>query len=231
MDWITFVSSLGLSGIVGGLVSYGIQSYLKSGINHHYNKKIADYKDDIAKISDYRQHDFARRLHDFTLYTNKRHEIYPKIYSKISNIVLSLDIMIKLRRQPRMNKIDLENTLKTFNLVDVEHVDEILKKFHDEEVPTKDAFKDISYYLGIKFRQFQNIKLENELYLSDNITDSLENLVEMIKEIDLDLSRYRVRGDNEISLEQVNELNEKVEELKNEMKNELAVSDYEELSP
>ncbi|MEB2630186.1 hypothetical protein SOP94_17155 [Peribacillus frigoritolerans] len=82
MDFQTIVTTIITSGLVSSAITVGIHTFLKGRINHHFSKKIEEFKEQITIQAENRKADFDRKIHDFSLYSTKKHEIYPDLYSQ-----------------------------------------------------------------------------------------------------------------------------------------------------
>ncbi|MGG3193940.1 hypothetical protein [Priestia aryabhattai] len=114
MDFQNIATAVVTSGIVSSLATLGMQTLLKQKITHHFNKELALFNAEIAVQAENRKIDFDRRIHDFSLYSTKRHEIYPKLYSDsytiwhrinlFQNILNRLKEMVNPKHFPHFDK-------------------------------------------------------------------------------------------------------------------------------
>lgn len=105
---LAYLTTGAAGGILGGLLLLGIQTTLKQGVayqykkklkglshqydekikslDYHYNTKLAYFNAEIAVQADNRKEEIDKKFHEFTLYSTKRHEIYPELFSQIYKI-------------------------------------------------------------------------------------------------------------------------------------------------
>ncbi|MDU9695563.1 hypothetical protein O0Q50_30640 [Priestia aryabhattai] len=91
MDIQNILITIATSGVVSSLATLGIQTFLKQGITHHFNKELALFNAEITLQAEKRKLDFDRKIHDFSIYSTKRHEIYPELYKKVYRIYFDLN--------------------------------------------------------------------------------------------------------------------------------------------
>lgn len=87
MDFQSIATAIVTSGIVSSLFTLGIQTYLKQGITHHFNKELALFNAEIAVQAESRKLDFDRKMHDFSIYSTKRHEAYPELFKQLYKVI------------------------------------------------------------------------------------------------------------------------------------------------
>ncbi|MEC1550161.1 hypothetical protein P9D77_17915 [Bacillus rugosus] len=63
-------------GIITGIAIFLIKTYVKN----LFNRNIESYKVELTKSLKDVEFDYQRKLEDFSLYTQKRHQIYAEIY-------------------------------------------------------------------------------------------------------------------------------------------------------
>jgi hypothetical protein len=235
MEWKVIITSA----LTSGVVTVMINSFIKGGISHYYNKKLKRFETDLSVMSEEKRLDFQRKLHDFGLYSSKRHEIYPMLYKYLieASTVVSYALAIK-KYAPDMIFAD-EKTLLLFKEQNdhgskEENLDKALVTREIEA--TKEAVFSAEKVLDF-FR-------ESELFLSENVAkqgiEIVMNLAAVAKEIHLKtlidhgidfvelfgLNKMQLR-DYSVIRNEIDEINTRISRLKALMKNELGIGDYE----
>ncbi|MDI3089996.1 hypothetical protein QJ133_02240 [Priestia megaterium] len=253
------------SGVAGGLILLLIQTILKKGVAHQFNKKMQEIKEKhdkaladigheynkqlsefnaaIAKESDKRQQDFQRKIHDFSLYSTKRHEIYPELFKKLHKLNSQLNNFESkafLEMHMLQSKAELIIYLKEIGVDLNERFTNQIEKIYAEY----DKHKN----LQISFQQFNHVfrlhltaelakeynvlnmfYSESLLYLSENVAIRIDKIIYGIAYlISPDMRTDFPRDVDVPALKQ--EITDKIDELKQLLKKELAVGDYSHLN-
>lgn len=203
MDWITILASIISS---SGVVLYAV----KGGISHFYNRRLESYRNELNLLAEEEKLNFQRKIHDFSLYSNKRHELYPEIYKNLLKAKKELEffmgIVITLEDTP---KIDQNTKGKTFY-----YIQEVLKQIEN-------AYDHYLY---------------SELFLSDEVSKIGEEIFEGLNEIGRNISSaYSLNSekDNPIKFfsssdlqKNINYVSLKIIDVRTKMKDELNIGDY-----
>lgn len=86
-------------GIVTGVAIFLIKTYVKN----LFNRNIESYKVELTKSLKDVEFDYQRKFEDFSLYTQKRHQIYAEIYrliqqasSELSEVILKKNSSVEI---------------------------------------------------------------------------------------------------------------------------------------
>lgn len=206
MDWVTFIGSVFTS---SGLTLI-INTFFKGGINHFYRRKLEKFRADLTVLTEEKKLDFQRKIHDFSLYSNKKHEIYPEIYKNLlkakNELEFFLGIILTFENTPKINQNERK---KTFYLIQ-----EVLKQ-------TTNAY---DYFLY------------SELFLSDEVSKIGEEIFKELNEMSSYISStytFNEEEDNPYKLfssadlrKDINNVSLKIIDFRTKMKDELNIGDY-----
>ncbi|MGR9527359.1 hypothetical protein ACSS31_27130 (plasmid) [Priestia megaterium] len=81
------------SSAVTGLGIFLTQTWMKAGINNYYTKKLNKFNEEITIQAEIRKQDIDKKFYDFTLYSTKRHDIYPELYKQLYKIYSQFDVI------------------------------------------------------------------------------------------------------------------------------------------
>ncbi|MGG3966093.1 hypothetical protein [Heyndrickxia faecalis] len=137
-----YKNPIAISFVTSSIVTILFQTITKGFINNVFKKQLEKYKDKINQHAEERKLDFERKIHDFSLYSKKRHELYPEIYKKIYMINYHLSTY---GEQAALDKSFIGNK------------DEILPYYHN-----------IGLVLDQKLQDFIVNKCENEWDIDSN---------------------------------------------------------------
>nr|MDH3077283.1 hypothetical protein [Bacillus velezensis] len=224
-----FLTSVFTSGIVTLL----FQSFIKGGINNYFNKKMVKFKDDIAQLSEERKLNFDRKIHDFSLYSTKRHELYPELFRRIyktNKSIITLEGMSQLSSSfisskseiiPHYESIhfELEEDLRNeiINLLDLwdSDVEDCLEQI------SSTVKKSLCKKVSLELKEANEFFEQNILFFSDLAVQKLELLMPA-------LSLLYMQKLGEISSVEIDEdkVQEDINSLEELLKGELSKGDY-----
>lgn len=245
MDFQTVITTVVTSGIVSGLVALGMQTYLKGTINHHFSKRIEAFKEQITVQAEQRKMDFDRKIHDFSLYSTKRHEIYPELFQQLHKLHYDLKLVQDIANncRPFSNYMDVVEEFEKFgfslsdkkNIARLNRIYEVTEEFssiRQEEIAFL-LLAQMTVQLDERLKIAKDFFLKNTIYFSDEaigkITFFLEGLyilihsqIEFYSKIETEF-----QDTNDISEQELlANLDKSVEEVKYILRNELSVGDY-----
>ncbi|MGG0337175.1 hypothetical protein [Priestia aryabhattai] len=252
--FLTYLMSGALGGIIGGLLLLLIQTTLKQGVayqykkklkdfNHQYDEKLASFNEQIAIQAEYRKLDFDRKIHDFSLYSSKRHELYPALFKQIHQLehilrvaddtsFIHLDnVTSKDQILPLIKKIARLSNFKPLEMAIDEEIISGIQEFDPNEHPDWNIFLGILKDLlinNIWMEIFKDIRLL-DVFVSDNVLYFSEDVISKVTDISDDLKTISI-GRHKISNQERESIRRKMQRNINELrlmiKKELTVGDY-----
>ncbi|PES94702.1 hypothetical protein CN510_16775 [Priestia megaterium] len=257
-----YITSSAIGGILGGLALLGLQTLLKQGVayqykkklkqfnheydeklrslNYHYDKKLASFNAEIIKEAEKGKEDFQRKIHDFTLYSKKRHEIYPELFKGIGKLfydIKYIDAKAFLSEEMVESKRELVMYFEDLNILPNEKFKRQIEKYYDEYekdfnfrklcLQLNNALRNnLTVELAKEFGRLEDYHGGNILYLSDEVSEKSGGFIKglgylisptilapyLSEEVDLDLLKK--------------DMDDALEDLKQVMKRELSVGDY-----
>jgi hypothetical protein len=222
------LTSILTSTIVTGIVVSLFQAFYK----FKADKNLEQYKQSLSQLTENLKFDLQRRIQDFSLYTNKRHEKLPELF----RLLLIADSKVRGLFGGRRSL-----TFQEFNRVDTE------KFLLDRQVPQgkietilttwnvdkDEAITEMNEYLRViefsearkNFYEAKNFYILSELYLTEAVTELTEKFLKVLGEL-LNYSEYPETGTHHKRFEFHAELDNITNQLRNAMKQELGISYY-----
>lgn len=229
---LSWVGGIGLGfAAIAGLTIFTAKQLIKTTINKNKELLLQDYKHQLDRYMREAEHDFQRKIHDFSLFSTKRHEKYSELH-KLIHIAYSA-VLTKINITPIDVFLMAEGrsigSLQSYLRVHGISEDEVTKfvLYNDGFEKQKDvAFKMVK----MKYEEIAEIEikvagqymLQNELYLSPKV-ESLSYA--LFRKLDI----YSKRNDKSIEEQQV--MRSHLDELKFQMRKEMSVGYYKEQSP
>ncbi|KAB8139278.1 hypothetical protein F9U64_01245 [Gracilibacillus oryzae] len=172
------------------ILTFIIQLIIKNSLNHVFDKKLEKFKTDLNLIIEQEKYHYQRRFHDFSLYSNRRHEIYPKYFSML------------VKAQSRITAIIVENP--DFTKTTEKNIRRIFSEGDIEKFKIEDAIqlwkKDIragseelsKLYTKISFLETEKMFIESHNYLLLSELYFSEKTYFKAKEIDTMLNKILI---------------------------------------
>jgi hypothetical protein len=171
--------------LTSGIVTLIINSLIKGGITNFYKRKIIEFQDEISKLAERRKFDFERKIHDFSLYSSKRLEVYPILFGKVLFTFERINIYKEIVTIPEnlfTNKQHLKNYLESINGIN-DVIEHYLEHFEIDNQPDNLA-DNICFSLSkLKLNELNEIiedtskyYLTNTLYLSNEVADLVSSI-------------------------------------------------------
>jgi hypothetical protein len=227
MEWKTIITSV----LTSGIVTVMIHSFIKGGISHHYNKKLKRFETDLNVMAEEKKLDFQRKLHDFGLYSSKRHEIYPMLYKYLIEASDAASYALTEKKYAPDRKFFEKVLLLLKNQKDCEDKEENSEElFAVREI---ELVKEAALSAEKAFDFFR----ESELFLSENVAMQCGKIVIDLMEVSRDMhSKILIEHGMDFGLKKprddstlknkIREINTQISRLKTLMKNELGIGDY-----
>jgi hypothetical protein len=231
MNWESVIISIFTSSFVTLIIS----TFIKGGIGHFYNKKLENFKNDLSLAAEERKLDFQRRIHDFSLYSTQRHQVYPEIYKLLINAFANI-------RFSRYCPVPFDNEMRKRALIgilrDNKYSEEQIEKYL---IMWKESPMSLFNFFNGKFIQkdieevnksinllFEYFNL-NELFLSDDLSKLVDETIGNLTMLNAELPYmlfYEDPKDIEITIRLFNEIDDQIQEIKKIIKKELSIGDY-----
>ncbi|WP_393960309.1 hypothetical protein [Priestia megaterium] len=240
MDFQTIATTVVTSGIVSSLATLGLQTYLKGRINHHFNEKLASFNEQIMIQAERRKLDLDRKIHDFSLYSKKRHELYPELYRyiyKANHDLRSIQghvfISTHSFKSPEKILASFENMSILLNQQFIDELNNLYNQLgsNREEYIRKVRFFVRDYFLSELSKELNVLEKfysENLLYFSDTVSDKANLIIHSLYYASAIITD---EGSSDLFKEPkhsnlIDELDKYVKEFKGILKEELSVGDY-----
>lgn len=237
MDLQGIATAIVTSGVVSGLVTLGTQTYLKGKINHHFSRKLEEFKGELTVQAEHRKLDFDRKIHDFSIYSTKRYEIYPDLFKQIYGLQAFLfqkEIIDSLPESVASIK-EITDFLETREipllekgLLRVEKLFPPYKEAREQpnaelaaerlELMKRSIELDVLFSMNIRIRDTSRFFAENILYLSDDVSSKTSKFLNT-------LTKYS-NPNEELDQSAKAMIEGLIEDLRKTLKKELSVGDY-----
>ncbi|QTL49960.1 hypothetical protein [Priestia aryabhattai] len=242
MDFQSIATTVVTSGIVSSLFTLGIQTYLKQGITHHFNKELALFNAEIAVQAESRKLDFDRKMHDFSIYSTKRHEFYPELFKKLHKVIADFKgvediVLISTEFIALEDKNTFTNYLNDLGVIFNERlknqIDELFKEYERDSDLDKHLLKArhvIEHHLlteiGKKYDALHEFYIGNLLYFSDDVSKESNILIQGLGYLLAPITippHLKEKFNKELLCQEIESGLFKLKEI---IKNELSVGDY-----
>ncbi|ARU61867.1 hypothetical protein CBW65_13125 [Tumebacillus avium] len=226
IDWYSVLLSVL---VTSGIGTFLFQTFIRNKIKNLFDKNLESHRHTLMLITEETKFDFQRRIQDFSLFTSKKHEAYQELYKLIliaNGKVLSFSGGFKSELSfEEFSKEDLEKYMTDKKVVSgkMKYLLEML------ESNRRKAIKEMKeYILMIDFQkawhsinEARNLLLINELYLSDEVSKSSKDVLNIIDQL---LYYYESRDKEDVKNIQILELQRpgQLDRLKTLMREELA---------
>lgn len=221
----------------------GIKYYAKKSVDQQFAKKLEEHKHDLQLIIEQNKFDIQRKMHDFSLYTTKRHEMYSKLYSLFMTAQGSVGSMWGYRQVPDFSKYKLEELHKYLleNNVSDEKVTYYMSNWDfPERRETAKEVQKLYDTLELAKAKRDAIKTHNEhlysrLYLSEPVSNICGNISLRLRQVCDDLDEIfndEIPGRDRVEVRKgittkLDLINEEMLQLKSHMQKELSIGYYE----
>jgi hypothetical protein len=242
VEWGTIIFSFPILAVA---IWGGVKYFAKKYVDQHFNEKLENHKHELQQITEFNKFDMQRKFQDFTLFTTKRHEAYVVLYDLYLTAEGMSRGLMGFRQVPdyiRYNAKELEHSLKARGLSQVK-IEQFVESWDNEKEHKVDELKEYIQSFEIRSAMdaataVSNKYLISRLYLSDEVSTICETLTKAIRGYNFDLENFydknypieerrRVResmSKNETQIEQ------SLQELKEQMQKELSVGYYDKAS-
>ncbi|MYL30727.1 hypothetical protein GLW03_12915 [Halobacillus halophilus] len=198
---------------------------------HFLSRNIESYKNELL-------YDLQRKVHDFQLYSNKKHEIYAEIYKQLylcnNEIKLVTAIYKQFEYYINYTQKELEDFLNERKVLQIEK-DEIKRLFSTDKGKMAEKIHDI---IGRdKFLEVEKLRIktyqftcETLIYQSEEVDSLCDKITDNQAEILKVFNKYKVSPNKKQTLDCVETLNVEldglIKDLQRAMQNELSIGYY-----
>ncbi|MCA1213850.1 hypothetical protein LC728_05570 [Bacillus amyloliquefaciens] len=230
-----FTNPIIISIFTSSIVTIIIETVSKNLISNSFKKRLEKYKDALSQHAENRRFDIERKMHDFSLYSTKRHELYPEIFKRIFSINKNLNTYEQksfLSKEIIKKQTDIFDYYQSIGVkISEELATRITEKCNEKWSLDKDyclqqvsrlVKKDLAINLRKEVEEAFDFFSHNVLFLSESISELTDNLLEKFAhEFD--------RRESDSFLEALDAviIDNEIRELKKMMVSELKRGDYE----
>jgi hypothetical protein len=177
-----------------------LKYYTKKRFDQHFAEKLESHKSELNKIIDLNKFELQRKMHDFSLYTGKVHEVYQKMYELIciaeGNTAQSASAGSYEPNYLYMNEEQLEHFLKeTYQLHEVTYK-EYVNHWNENKDKKIDDLK--SFVNRVKTNRTDksideaiSYFLLSKLYLSQDVDQLIDSLITDITKCMINVKIYK----------------------------------------
>lgn len=221
-----FQSTLFLGAI--GLAVLYLRERTKNLAREATEKTLADYRNrhdqELAALNAALQ----RRLQELNLYSKKRHKVYAQLYAKVREAADRYAMLVGLHEIPDFGGFGLPDVLKYIaeNLIPSEDARPVLDAYGQGQPGRQRLMEDLEHSVrlrdaGATFQIAKNVEALNALYLSDDVTERLEQVRVAIADLSAHI-RFPEPGKGGIALEKRAAVDAAVVALRGRMRDELS---------
>ncbi|MBB6689916.1 hypothetical protein H7B90_00730 [Cohnella xylanilytica] len=221
-----------------------IKYYTKKQVDNRFNKKIEGFKNELQIVLESKKFDFQRLTFDFNLYRNKKHECYPELYKLIMKAVFGTQSLINNWDFPEFEKYS-EDMLRKYLInkgVADDKIDELSLQFKNGIINefVKYEVKMAEWYrVNDDYKRAHEYFWTIEIFISDDIVKLSEALFTAGDSIMRSLA-WDIMGNAYGNHEEIKNIRppfdsrklfeiiyEQSQLIKNNVKRELSIADYE----
>lgn len=173
---LELIKSMTLSVITSTVfVSAIVIPVAKGIIDRHFAKKLAEHENELRILTEVRKSELAKELQEHSLFSNKKHEIYPEYYKMLMEV--HSRVLNRIVTRPDYHSIpwsEVERYLieRQISNVEIEKINRIKKRVDGENK----AYKEIDHLLEkhshrkteAEFIKVHNYLLSTQLYFADD---------------------------------------------------------------
>jgi hypothetical protein len=186
------------------VIAFLSRNITKGYINNYFKNKLEDHKHDLQQITEEIRYDYQRKIHDFSLFSSKKHEVYAYLYKLYNKANTDVKIATaSYREYPDFKKNDSEEVEKYLLEMDINK--DVVEKIKNMWSGDKEkAFKEFQNAIDFKKlitadrSKYEAITYfwDHSIYLSRDIEQSSKDINDCLKEI-IHKEEYRIIDGNE----------------------------------
>lgn len=222
-----------VSAAVGsGLTIFILRRIIGNWIKHFFDSKLADHQAALDKITESERYNYQRLIHDFSLYSSKKHDVYPELFKLVFTAQGQIIGLMGFGYMPDFDKFrkeDVERYLSIRSILPSEQ-SRILNLW---DVDLKTAVNELRHILrNVEIGQARSKWFEARAYFWSSSLYISERVFEQVEKVFLLLNEYLVHveipGTQKGSFfgEKGEQISKEVHEVKILMKRELSIADY-----
>lgn len=238
--WAYAGVALASGGISAGtLVAFG-RSLIEKRIDHHWTTKLEDHKHQLDVLTEGARFDYARKIHDFGLFSSKRHEVYSHLYEAVRKVHGGVVGLFGYNEYPNLlghSTDELRETLKCEGFLEADRED-ILSLWTTDSRDRDQAQRRVHTLLRQRAKnqadrlwaEAWNEWLLSEIYLSDSVLEKCGEILRRLNSIRMDARFehfYANRTKYEERARDTEQVNNDLGALRKAMREELMRGDYE----
>lgn len=182
-DWLTIVVSwVGSTGLVSGLFLL-----LNGRLDRRRAIAVEKFKEELSEIADRRKFDYKRRTTDFDLYTQRKHQVYARLYRLLLVAEGHLESLTSVRQLPTFDEYsvqDMQAYLRKYPVIEG-YIDQLVSGWEQNRQTAISTIRD--YLLVLDFQKAdharqaaKNYAVANALYLSEPIESRVNDILTML---------------------------------------------------
>jgi hypothetical protein len=192
--------------VVSGGIAFAIVKFTAEGrIDFHFKKKLQEHENNLAIATEREKVKYQKDIHQYTLYSNTRHEIIPELYKRALWAKEKTSILNGPYIVPNFNYLypDKNKVLRQFENADqqiLEELDAVLKGTDQEEIVVRKLgdmyLRNILLESLNSIHSYSEYLFFNALFIEENIFDRASSLRESLQDLHLHLRERVKRPEN-----------------------------------
>ena len=163
-----------------------IRSYITTLVSHSFNKQIEEHRQSLNVVTEHAKFDLQRKLHDFTLYTAKRHEAYVELYNLLR---AAADRVCNLEHQEYLNfagygREEFEDYLRREGMKN-RRIEELSNEWQSGGIDEVNKALEEHNYVQARtdLNDAADLYRKHYLYLSPSMCDIIGNLLKSLQKL------------------------------------------------
>lgn len=228
---VDFIKSIAVPALVtSGIIHF----YIKHRIKTELNKEVETHIAELTQIRDREAFNYQRKIHDFTLYSTKRHDIYIQIYKSLLDAKSKVFSLIGGISNTNFNfysvvggQSEMHEFIETEEMTHVDREElKLLAKTNEvvkfdkkvKEIDKKNRINEASKAIV----ELNNEYLLNELFISVEVSNEINSFLSNLRKL-YSVSIYNTSGD---WTQLKDGLTKQQQIIKEMIKEELSIGDY-----
>ncbi|MEN0643346.1 hypothetical protein MKY91_09335 [Alkalicoccobacillus gibsonii] len=222
--------------VIGALLGSGgvmllVNTWIDRKVGNKFDIELSNHESELNKIRDASSFDYQRKIHDFSMYSTRKHEIYGSLFKKVRKAKDKIDeldgiedrVSKEIDQYQRQDFVDIAESINE-DEVRYPMLDEInngymtlVLQYEKERLRGSECFKTAE-----AFDELNTYYSLNELFVSPEVEDLINPTLNCMEKL---INCY-LKNEEEYISSLKDELSKRITSLKARLKEEISVGDY-----
>ena len=185
MNWVEVLSSSGFTLAGAGIIGFFLNEKIRTSLTVQMQRDLNKQKQELDLLTEKIKFELQREMIKVQLYNQSSQLIYPEMYKKILIAHGSVIGLMGLKRVPDYKKYETDDVreLLTKRSVPNSSIEEIVRKYSISRAAGVEALEKLIRLIELdeaqnEFAEVKDFWLINELYLDDEISDTIGSFLD-----------------------------------------------------